>query len=92
MDEAVKSFGKASAVKITAANSYILAFHVESRWHRYNAYATLRVTTSLSECMSGGIFHHSARWMAGFEVFRVKASDIEGNSYRNEDCIEIMLL
>jgi hypothetical protein len=31
MDEAVRSFGYAAAVKITVANSYILAFHVESK-------------------------------------------------------------
>jgi hypothetical protein len=69
MDEAVRSFGKAAAVKITAANSYIRAFHVESRWHRYNVYATLRVTASLSECMSAGMFHRSLSWMAGPVAF-----------------------
>jgi len=46
IDEAIKSFGKAFAVNITAANSYILAFHVDSKWHKYKVYATFRVTTS----------------------------------------------
>jgi hypothetical protein len=59
MDEAVRSFGKAAAVKTTVANSYILAFHVESRWHKYKVYATLRVTVSLAECISAGMFHRS---------------------------------
>jgi len=68
MDEAVRSFGKAAAVKITVANSYIRAFHVESRWHRYNVYATLPVTAPLSECMSAGMFHCITSWTVGFGI------------------------
>jgi hypothetical protein len=46
IDEATKLPGKADAVNRTAANSYVRAFHVESRWHRYKVYATFLVTTS----------------------------------------------
>jgi hypothetical protein len=66
IDEAVRSLGYAAAVKITAANSYIRAFHVESRWFRYKVYATLRVKALLSECISAGIFPIKALalWLA----------------------------
>jgi hypothetical protein len=37
IDDATRSCGKASAVKTTAANSYIRAFHVDSEWHKYKA-------------------------------------------------------
>jgi len=70
MDEAVRSVGKAAAVKITIENSYILAFHVDSRWHRYNVYATLRVTTSLSEYISAGMVHRSPSWTIRSDVIQ----------------------
>src|SRR5580700_9818006 len=46
MDDGTRLSGNAAAANSTAENSYVRAFHMVSRWHRYKQYATSLVTTS----------------------------------------------
>jgi hypothetical protein len=73
-DDANRLSGNAAAANSTAENSYVRAFHMVSRWHRYKLYATSLVTAS------GCILAESRGFCQATQLFEVERLLFKANT------------